>query len=68
MNLLEFGSIKTMRGTNTKKTIDSASNSASELSHEAIVTQETVAGAVSCHASSIIILAKQLLLETGFQA
>ena len=43
MNLLEFGSIKTMRGTNTKKTTDSASDSASELSHEAIVTPETVA-------------------------
>ena len=56
MNLLEFGSIKTMRGTNTKKTTDSASDSASESSHEAIVTQETVAGAVSCHASVQMIM------------
>ena len=56
MNLLEFGSIKTMLGTNTKKTADSASDSASESSHEAIVTQETVASAVSCHASVQMIM------------
>ena len=54
MNLLEFGSIKTICGTNTKKTTDSASDS--ESSREAIVTQETVAGAVSCHAAVQIIM------------